>query len=160
MIDRLLSFLRDLPSGHGSGHGGTDRDDPKVAVAALMIHVMDADGVRLDSEKSRLMETLSEQYGVDGETLETLFKAGEAADQEAIDLYAFTSVLKRNLDEVARAEFIGIMWDIVYADGELHELEDNVVWRVAELIGVDGRARIAERQRAARQARGDAAEGD
>jgi uncharacterized tellurite resistance protein B-like protein len=37
------------------------------------------------------------------------------------------------------------MWEIVYADGELHELEDNVVWRVAELIGVDSRERIALR---------------
>jgi len=150
MIERLFSFLRDLPG--GSSGGAVDRDDPKVAAAALMIHVMDADGVRLDAEKSQLLETLSELYGVDGDTLERLFKAGEAADQEAIDLYAFTSILKRTLDEAARAEFIGIMWDIVYADGELHELEDNVVWRVAELIGVDSRARIAERQRASRRA--------
>jgi uncharacterized tellurite resistance protein B-like protein len=40
------------------------------------------------------------------------------------------------------------MWDVVYADGELHKLEDNIVWRVAELIGVDRRDRVAARQRA------------
>jgi uncharacterized tellurite resistance protein B-like protein len=45
-------------------------------------------------------------------------------------------------------EFVGVMWDVVYADGELHELEDNIVWRVAELIGVDRRDRVAARQRA------------
>jgi uncharacterized tellurite resistance protein B-like protein len=73
-------------------------------------------------------------------------KAGEAADREAIDLYAFTSVLKRSLTHQSCAEFIKIMWEIVYADGELHELEDNVVWRVAELIGVDSRERIALRR--------------
>ena len=37
---------------------------------------------------------------------------------------------------------------MVYADGQLHELEDNIVWRVAELIGVSGRARVETRQRA------------
>ena len=42
-----------------------------------------------------------------------------------------------------------MMWDVVYADGELHELEDNTLWRVAELIGVDRRDRIAMRQEAA-----------
>lgn len=151
MIERLLSFLKELPGGNSDTFGG--KDDPKVAAAALMIHVMDADGVRLESEMVRLKEMLSEQYGFKGETLEALFRAGEKADQEAIDLYAFTSVLKRHLDDKARAEFIGIMWEVVYADGELHELEDNTVWRVAELIGVDRRERIASRQRAERDAR-------
>ncbi|WP_245495702.1 TerB family tellurite resistance protein, partial [Mesorhizobium sp. M1A.F.Ca.IN.020.30.1.1] len=42
---------------------------------------------------------------------------GERADNEAIDLYAFTSVLKRHLDAEARKAFIGLMWEIVYADG-------------------------------------------
>lgn len=147
MIERLLSFLKDLPAGASGSFSG--KDDPKVAAAALMIHVMDADGERQQSEISRLKETLSEHYDVHGEALEALFRAAEQADQEAIDLYAFTSVLKRHLDEKARAEFIGIMWEVVYADGEMHELEDNTVWRVAELIGVDSRDRIALRQRAA-----------
>ena len=146
MIERLLSFLKELPGAHSGAL--VSKDDPKVAAAALMIHVMDADGVRQASEVSRLKQMLSEHYGVKGETLEALFRAGEQADQEAIDLYAFTSVLKRHLDDEAKAEFIGIMWEIVYADGELHELEDNTVWRVAELIGVDRHERIASRQRA------------
>ncbi len=150
MIERLLSFLRELPVGASGAFGG--KDDPKVAAAALRIHVMDADGDRQQSEVARLKEMLSEQYDVHGDTLEALFRAAEKADQEAIDLYAFTSVLKRHLDDKARVEFIGIMWEIVYADGELHELEDNTVWRVAELIGVDSRDRIAMRQRAQRQA--------
>lgn len=147
MIERLLSFLKDLPAGASGSFSG--KDDPKVAAAALMIHVMDADGERQQSEISRLKETLSEHYDVHGGALEALFRAAEQADQEAIDLYAFTSVLKRHLDEKARAEFIGIMWEVVYADGEMHELEDNTVWRVAELIGVGSRDRIALRQRAA-----------
>ncbi len=150
MIERLLSFLKELPGAHSGAL--VSKDDPKVAAAALMIHVMDADGVRQASEVARLRQMLSEHYGVKGETLEALFRAGEQADQEAIDLYAFTSVLKRHLDDEAKAEFIGIMWEVVYADGELHELEDNTVWRVAELIGVDRHERIASRQRAQRDA--------
>ena len=63
--------------------------------------------------------------------------SGEAADREAVDLYAFTSVIKNRLDHAARVEFIEILWEIVLADGELHELEDNIVWRVAELIAVE-----------------------
>lgn len=141
MIERLLSFLRDVPGTAPKG-GELTRDDPRVAAAALMVHVMDADGVRRDDEKEELLSVLSEAYDVDGDTLEALFEAGEEADREAIDLYAFTSVLKRHLDEPARNRFIEVLWQVVYADGELHELEDNVVWRVAELIGVSARERV------------------
>ncbi len=40
-----------------------------------------------------------------------------------------------------------MMWEIVFADGEVHEFEDNVVWRVAELLGVSSRDRIRLRKR-------------
>jgi uncharacterized tellurite resistance protein B-like protein len=44
-------------------------------------------------------------------------------------------------------QFIGLLWTMAYADGRADELEDNTVWRIAELIGVDSRDRIAARQR-------------
>ena len=147
MFERMLSFLKDLPGGPHERPRGDD--DPHVAASALLYHVMNADGVRQDSEWERFKAVLAEAYGVTGAELDQLARAGEKADNEAIDLYAFTSVLKRHLDVEARKAFIGLMWDIVYADGELHELEDNVVWRVAELIGVERRDRIEARRRAA-----------
>jgi uncharacterized tellurite resistance protein B-like protein len=142
MFERLRSFLRELPA-----PAAVDaRDDPRVAAAALLFHVMDADGARQDVERERIKSLLAESYGLKGAALEKLLSAGEAADSEAIDLYSFTSVLKRHLDEDGRINFIRIMWEVCYADGELHELEDNTLWRVAELLGVDSRERIAARQ--------------
>ena len=52
----------------------------------------------------------------------------------------------RSLSGEERLKFIELLWEIVYSDGENHELEDNLVWRVAELLGVDGRDRVLLRQ--------------
>jgi uncharacterized tellurite resistance protein B-like protein len=101
-----------------------------------------------------MKEVLAEAYGISGDELDRLVVAGGEADEDAVDLYAFTSVLKRHLDEKARIEFIGLMWEIVFADDELHELEDHTLWRIAELIGVDRRDRILERQKAQARAPG------
>lgn len=160
MFERVMSFLRDMPLS-SSGRGSERDDDPRIAAAALLFHVMNADGVRQDSEWDRVKQLLAQAYDLSGADLEALVKAGEKADNEAIDLYTFTSVLKRHLDEEERVAFIRLMWDIVYADGVLHELEDNTLWRVAELIGVDRRDRILTRQEAARNvpnARGSSAD--
>lgn len=150
MFDRIFAFLRELPEGDGRSRQLT-ADDPRVAAAALLIHVIGVDGKGDKQEQKRLKEVLSSAYHVSGSELKALLKAGEAAEAEAVDLYTFTSVLKRHLDEDARAEFIRLMWEIVLADGEVHELEDNVVWRVAELLGVSTRTRVMMRQRVRRE---------
>lgn len=150
MFERVISFLRELPGSSNPVAGVAD--DPRIAAAALMYHVMDADGVRQDAEWERIKELLTELYGLASEQLETLITAGQQAESEAVDLYAFTSVITRHLEEADRVRFIRVLWDVVYADGEIHELEDNMLWRVAELIGVDRRDRIAMRQEAARRA--------
>lgn len=146
MLDRLISFINKLPDA-GSRRRANAADDPRVAAAALMVHVIHADGLLQESEEAKLRAVLSQAYSLKGVDLERLVEAGEEADREAIDLYAFTRVLKQHLDHDQRIEFIGLLWAMAYADGHVDELEDNTVWRVAELIGVDSRDRIAARQR-------------
>jgi uncharacterized tellurite resistance protein B-like protein len=147
MFDRFITFLKDLP-GAGSARERGDPDDPRLAAAALMVHVMEADGVEEDAERATLREALTRAYGLTGRELDQFVAKAEEQVHQSVDLYAFTSVLKRHLDEKARVEFIGIMWEIVFADGEMSELEDNIVWRVAELIGVERRDRVAMRRKA------------
>ena len=150
MLERLQEFLRSLSS-PGGAHTFTD-DDPRLAVAALCIQVMEADGVVRESEQEQLKTILSEHYGLEGGELQALIDAGRAAGNEAVDYYRFTSELKRHLDEQQRRELIGLLWDMVYADGERSEMEDHALWRIADLLGVSGRDRVEERQKAALRA--------
>lgn len=144
MFERFLAFLKEL--GGEQATAGLDTGHPAVSAAAILFHVMDADGVRADSERSILERELAESYALDGENLRQIIKAGEEAAQEAVDLYAFTSVVNQHLDQEARVGFVGMMWEIVYADGVRSELEDNIVWRVAELLHVERADRIRMRQ--------------
>lgn len=149
MFEAFLALIRDLSGDTGGATVRPGADNPAVAAAALLFHVMDADGVRADAERTVLESEIAANYGLEGESLREILAAGEQAEAEAVDLYSFTSVLKRSLDQDARIAFIGMMWDIVYADGVRDEVEDNIVWRVAELLGVDRAARIRTRQKAA-----------
>jgi uncharacterized tellurite resistance protein B-like protein len=141
MLDRFLTFLQGLP-GQSSREVARPEDDPRIAAAALLVHVLEADGNREAHETARLRQLLADQYDIEGRELDRLLEAGETADHEAVDLYAFTNTLERHLDYEGRKGFIRMMWEMVYADGQMHELEDNIVWRVAELIGVENRDRI------------------
>lgn len=159
MLERIATFFRDLNGGAPHrGEGAFARDDPRLAAAALIYHVMSADGVVQQTERERFAAILGETYSLDTETLDRLIVAARDADDEAVDLYQFTSVLMRNLEAGERVHFIELLWEIVYSDGENHELEDNLVWRISELLGVDGRERVLLRQAVeARQSDSDGA---
>ena len=40
-----------------------------------------------------------------------------------------------------------MMWEVVCADGNVNALEDNIIWRAADLLGVSSRQRVELRQR-------------
>lgn len=154
MFERLISFFKELPGFDPSKKKQTFSDeDPRLAAAALMFHVIEADGEQHEKERKRLSDLLSQAYDLQGDDLQALIKAAEVADQESIDLYRFTSVLKRHLDVPARLSFIEVLWEMVYADGDVGEIEDNIMWRIAELIGVDQEPRIGIKLRVAERAR-------
>lgn len=147
MLDRFRSFVRELVDGSGGADARAEPDRPQLAAAALMYHVIQADGVLRPVERDRFAAVLGEEYHLDEAELKALIKAAQEADSEAVDLYRFTSVLMDSMSERDRIGFIEILWEMVYADGYRHELEDNVVWRISELLGVSGRDRVHMRQR-------------
>ncbi|MEL6202359.1 MAG: TerB family tellurite resistance protein [Pseudomonadota bacterium] len=149
MLEKFQQFIASLTSSLDGGASESDEDahPGRTAAAALMYHVIQADGVLRDIEKERFKEVLTAEYGLSEKELESLVAAAKAADSQAVDFYRFTSVLMSRLDEEERVAFIEILWELVYADGYKHELEENVVWRISELLGVSGRDRVLMRQR-------------
>ena len=140
MLDILTKFVSDLTSSEEPEKFIHDRK--QLAEAALMYHVIAVDGVITEDEKKRMGESISKQFGLDETATESLMADAKTADQDAIGLYSFTSVLKRTLNENERVAIVENLWEMVFADGVVHELEDNVVWRTAELLAVDSRSRM------------------
>jgi uncharacterized tellurite resistance protein B-like protein len=111
-------------------------DDYRLAVAALMAHVADADGVTTPAERLRLQSVLSSAFDLDADATRRLVEAGRRSDREAVDFHGFASVLKRSLDADGRLRIVEMLWEVAYADGQVHEFEGDIVARVAELLDV------------------------
>ena len=141
MFNALKKFLAGLGSEPEAVHHFAP-DDRRLAEAALMFHVIAADGVVDEGERDHMESILSSHFDLTPAETKILVDDAHKADMEAIDLYGFTSILKQNLSEEERITIVEHMWEMVYADGVVHELEDNIVWRVAELLGVSQRERM------------------
>jgi uncharacterized tellurite resistance protein B-like protein len=152
MLDALRRFIVDV--GGLGDHDATrfGEEDYRLAAAALLVHVVNADGTTAAVELARLKSVVEATFGLDAAETAALLKKAEECDREAVDFYRFTSVLKRTLDDEGRRKIVEMMFDVAVADGVIDELEESSIWRVAELLGVSTRERVLLRQRIATEA--------
>jgi uncharacterized tellurite resistance protein B-like protein len=149
MLDGLRHFIADVISPTAQETRSFDDTGYRLAATALLIHVISLDGEPSEVEKSKLHSLLESRFELDPGTADQLIAAGTLVEGEAVDLYHFTSVIMRSVDEEGRLRIIEMMWELVYVDGEVSEFEDNVVWRAADLLGVSSRDRIELKRRIA-----------
>ena len=148
VFEAIKSFVADLANGDGQP-GDLGDDEFRVAYAALLVHAAAIDGSVSESERDKLKSLLMQRFELDqGATTELIARA-TAADERAVDLYHFTRLLNERLDEPGRLRMIETMWTVAYADGAPSDYENNLIWRVADLLGVSQAERVALRQRAA-----------
>jgi uncharacterized tellurite resistance protein B-like protein len=148
MLDILRNFVAELAGGNPQ-QARFGQNDFRLAAAALLIHASTIDGEMGPAERDKLHAVLKSHFGLDNDAAAELIDMGTLAEHEAVDLYHFTSLLNRSLDEAGRLGIVEMMWEIMLADGRVTEFEDNLMWRAADLLGVSSRDRIALRQRVA-----------
>jgi uncharacterized tellurite resistance protein B-like protein len=147
MIKSLGQVLDNLMSGDSAKEETDTVDDTRLAAAALLVHASTIDGYVEEAETERLQAVLKERYGLPDDQLHELMVAAERSERDAVDIYSFTYKLKKALSEEDRLQIIEMMWEIAYADGEVHGYEDNLIWRTAELMGIPSRERIRARKK-------------
>jgi uncharacterized tellurite resistance protein B-like protein len=148
MFDAFKKFVSDLADGETHPSRFAD-DDYRLSGAALLIHAAAIDGVMSDIERERLHSVIKRWFDLDDAATDELVRKATEVEQESIDLYHFTRVLGRSLDEDGRRRVVEMMWEVAYADGRVTEFEDNLIWRAADLLGVSTRERVELRQRVA-----------
>ena len=162
MLDGLRQFIADIVAPHDPNRTFGDTDY-RLAATALLVHVVSLDGQPSAGEQRKLHSLIESHFGLDHGTADRLIADATQVEGEAVDLYRFTSVIMRSLEEEGRRRIVQMMWELVYADGQVTEFEDNVVWRASDLLGISQRDRIelkhAVADRAGTQIKDDAVGG-
>ncbi len=144
MWHKIKSFADKLVGQKLSG-ANLDDNDFKLSAVALMVHAARIDGFYSIEEALIMRTQIKKYFKISNEEAAELVKDADKAERDAIDLYKFTKALNDQLDNDGRKEIVRLLWHIVLADNEITPFEDNLIWRVAELLGISSRDRIAMR---------------
>ena len=122
-------------------------DELHLAAAALLAEVAMSDDGFDDVERDAMRGLLGKHFGLSEDEVEALMEAAETSAADSTHLLRFTRVIKDYYSQEERVELIEMIWEVVYADGILHDHEDSLLRRIAGLIYVSDRDRGDARKR-------------
>ncbi|HXV73324.1 MAG TPA: TerB family tellurite resistance protein [Sphingomonadales bacterium] len=149
MANRIKALFKSLKKGEGEKL--TSFSDKDLAAAALLVEAASMDGTLAGEEGRVINRILTERFHLSKEEARALFKEAQTAQEEATHLMRFTRTIKDNYSETERIGLIEMLWEVAFADGVIHDYEDNLIRRVAGLIYVsdfdrgEAKKRVRER---------------
>lgn len=146
MLARLKTFMARLEA--GGAPASAPKDELATTVAVLLARAATLDGTFDADERAVVASHLCERFDVARDEVEkTLDEAASAAD-EMVDMYGLIRTVKDRLDEDGRVELMEALWEVAYADGELHDYEAQLMRRLSGLLYVSDRESGEARKRA------------
>jgi uncharacterized tellurite resistance protein B-like protein len=134
MFARLLSLFE------YAGAKDSERADfspLQRAAAVLLVIAARLDGQIAPDERDSIVRLLRTRLAVDDAL--TLVDEADKEANASTDFYQVTRVIKNRLEPDERASIIEMLWEVAYADGEVHDYEANLIRRVAGLLHVEDR---------------------
>jgi uncharacterized tellurite resistance protein B-like protein len=137
MLDRLHRLLTGRPpQARAAAHSFEER---QLAAAALMVEAATMDDTFDDAERERIAGLVETRFGLRREEALDLVAEAERAASASVEWHGFTRAIKEGFDHAERVELIEMLWEVAYADGELHDYEASLLRRVAGLLYVSDR---------------------
>lgn len=108
----------------------------RSAIASFLFMVMPIDGQTHPKELERLSRILADDFSLSKAETEAL--VGHVREQKITGegMVALAEILKAEFDEAELLTLISHMWEMVFADGKMHETEILLVERVADLLDI------------------------
>ena len=146
MISRIKALFQAVDPQAGSAKAHS-HDEKALAAAALMAEAARLDENFDEAERATITAVVQRHFGLNDAEAAELIEAASEAQAESSQLLSFTRAVKDAYPPEERVEIIEMLWEVAYADGELHPYEANLLRRIGGLIYVSDRERGEARKR-------------
>jgi uncharacterized tellurite resistance protein B-like protein len=112
----------------------------RLATGALLLEMCRADFKIMPEERQSIANSIKATFKLTPEETFELMEEAESESECAVSLQIYTSLIADFSSVEQKLQLIQDLWQVAFADGELHALEENLVIRVASLIDVSSRS--------------------
>lgn len=109
----------------------------RLATAAVLLDTAYADQSFSLAEEKNVVEYLRKNFNLSEESALQLVEAAAELRNHTIDHWNLTHMIRKSASLEERIEMVKAMWRIAYADGNLHQYEEYLVRKMADLLGLE-----------------------
>ncbi len=117
-------------------------DRTTIAAATLMVELARLDTDFDEAERKRIVDIIHNRFELEVEQVEELLAVAQDRHEESYANWIFTKTIKENFDLEERSQIMTYLWEIALADGELHDLEADLLLRIGQAIDLPENERI------------------
>ena len=144
MLDMFKSIIQTIKKEPGSADVQTDEQlELQIATCALLLEMAHADDEFTAEEEAHIAELMQKRFELSPEAFEEIKVLSEQRRREQIDLWGFTSTIKKSFSAAQKQQVMEMLWTVVYADETLADYEDHLIHTLAKLLDIDHRDMIA-----------------
>lgn len=148
MISKLQNFFQTYLNPQEGGGPATDVSQrTRLAVAALLVEIAVSDYESASEEQQMIVDIVRTQFGLSESEAETLLSLAHEEHKASTDYFQFTRLINEHYTPQQKVELVESLWQVAFADGELHHYEEHVVRRLADLLYVSHTDFIAAKHR-------------
>jgi len=114
----------------------TDSYDVKLAATCLLTKVAFADEYLDPQEEKIIHEIISDFFSIDDVETNKLFKDSNQLLEKSTDIFSFGQLLNQNFSKEDKIDYIGCIFEVAFADGELHYLENHTIKKIAYILNI------------------------
>ena len=128
MINLLKNFFENKEIDKNS------KDSNLQLLCGLMIEAANSDGDIGTEEIQKIRETLTNTFKENPEEIDSVLERSIQNSNNSKSLYYYSSKINKNYSDEKKIKLIEILWEIVLADGQLHDYESSIIRRLSGLL--------------------------
>jgi len=114
-----------------------DSHETQLSATCLLLSVAEADEILEKQELDTIQDILKDFFSIAPNDAYKLIKEAQDKMKNATGLFVFGQHLNTVFDHTDRLDFISCVFEVAYADGDLHYLEHHTVKKIANILNVN-----------------------
>jgi len=110
------------------------KDSNLQLLCGLMIEAANSDGDIGTEEIQKIKESLTNTFKENPEEVDSVLGQSIQNSNNSKSLYYYSSRINKNYSDEQKIKLIEILWEIVLADGQLHDYESSIIRRLSGLL--------------------------
>ena len=131
----LKSILNIINQNH-SNNNKKDSEEDLIFVSGILVEAAAIDGKIEENEILKVNNSLINFFGVSKKKSEDIVKMSIENINEPNSFHYFTSKINEKFGHHKKIILIEMLWEIILADGKVHDFESSLIRRIAGLLYV------------------------